>query len=463
MTTAAPDGATDVATGVEELKLERNGVTNGNGVHADVEHDNDTSADEADDGATATNGSADKKKKKKKPKKKKKAAAAVVQTEPPTVPVSSFFKNGVYPIGECHDYIGDNAYRTTSEELRAKERQFLEDDCELVYNYNTARKAAEVHRQVRAYARKAIKPGMTMTEIANLIEDGTRALVEENGMEAGIGFPTGLSLNHVAAHYTPNAGDSIVLQAEDVLKVDIGVQVHGRIVDSAFTLNFEPTYDNLLLAVKEATETGVKTAGIDVRMGEIGTAIQEVMESYEVEVNGKNLPGKSRGHRGVGLVKSIRNLTGHSIAPYQIHAGKSVPIVAQPEDREEYNTKMEEGEYFAIETFGSTGQGYVREEGACSHYAKNIYASRVPLSLQSSKKLMNTINKNFGTLPWCRRYLDRLGESNYLLALRDLVDKDLVTAYPPLADVPGSMTAQFEHTILLRPTCKEILSRGDDY
>ena len=29
----------------------------------------------------------------------------------------------------------------------------------------------------------------------------------------------------------------------------------------------------------------------------------------------------------VFAVKSIRNLNGHSIAPYQIHAGKTVPIV----------------------------------------------------------------------------------------------------------------------------------------
>ena len=46
--------------------------------------------------------------------------------------------------------------------------------------------------------------------------------------------------------------------------------------------------------------------------------------------------------------------TGHSIAPYQIHAGKSVPIVRGGE-----TTKMEEGEFYAIETFGSTGKGYV--------------------------------------------------------------------------------------------------------
>jgi len=49
---------------------------------------------------------------------------------------------------------------------------------------------------------------MSMTEIAESIEDGTRALVEENGLEAGVGFPTGLSLNNCAAHFTPNAGDN---------------------------------------------------------------------------------------------------------------------------------------------------------------------------------------------------------------------------------------------------------------
>jgi methionyl aminopeptidase len=49
-----------------------------------------------------------------------------------------------------------------------------------------------------------------------------------------------------------------VLKQSDVLKVDIGVQVSGRIVDSAFTLNFEPTYDRLLEAVKDATNTGVR-------------------------------------------------------------------------------------------------------------------------------------------------------------------------------------------------------------
>ena len=75
------------------------------------------------------------------------------------------------------------------------------------------------------------------------------------------------------------------------------------------------------------------------RLCDIGAAIQEVMESYEVELDGKTFQ-----------VKAIRNLNGHSIGAYQIHAGKSVPIVKGGEA-----TKMEEGEFFAIETFGSTG------------------------------------------------------------------------------------------------------------
>ena len=89
--------------------------------------------------------------------------------------------------------------------MRYNERMAMEDP---ETTYSSIRRAAEVHRQVRKYARKTIKPGMNMTEIANLIEDGTRALVEEDGLESGIGFPTGLSLNHCAAHYSPNPGDT---------------------------------------------------------------------------------------------------------------------------------------------------------------------------------------------------------------------------------------------------------------
>ena len=214
------------------------------------------------------------------------------------------------------------------------------------------RQGAEIHRQVRQWAQKNIKPGQTLTEIAEGIENGVRALTGHPGLEegdnikGGIAFPTGLNLDHIAAHYSPNAGNKTVLSKDNVMKVDFGVHINGRIVDSAFTMSFDPMYDNLIEAVKAATNTGIKEAGIDARMGEIGAAIQETMESYEVEINGETFP-----------VKCIRNLNGHDIQQWRIHGGKSVPIVKSND-----NTKMEEGEVFAIETFGSTGNGYVRDD-----------------------------------------------------------------------------------------------------
>lgn len=87
------------------------------------------------------------------------------------------------------------------------------------------------------------------------------------------------------------------------------------------------------------------------------------------------------------------------------------------------------------------------------------FSFRVP----RAKQLLTTITKNFGTLAFCRRYLDRIGEEKYLLALKSLVDAGAVNPYPPLCDTKGCYTAQYEHTILLKPTRKEVLSRGDDY
>jgi len=178
-------------------------------------------------------------------------------------------------------------------------------------------------------------------DIVNKIEDANRILVEANMLEQGIAFPTGVSLNHCAAHFTPNPGDDKVLHKDDVCKVDFGTHVRGLIIDCAFTVAFNPIYDNLVLAVKEATNTGVRESGIDVRLNEIGEAIQETMESFEVEIGNKTY-----------IVRPVKNLNGHVIGPYRIHGGKSVPIVKGTAS----NVKMDEGELYAIETFGSTGK-----------------------------------------------------------------------------------------------------------
>ncbi|KAF7719933.1 Methionine aminopeptidase 2 [Penicillium ucsense] len=392
------------------------------------------------------------KKKNKKRKKAKKKATGLTQTSPPRVPVADLFPSGRYPTGEFQEHpVVENTVRITSEEHRHKARTHLEDDSFL----NDYRKAAEVHRQVRRWTQETARPGKTLTEIAEGIDNGVRALLDNNGLESGaglvsgLGFPTGLALNHCVAHYNPNPGQKeVVLQSSDVMKVDFGVHINGWIVDSAFTMSFDPTYDNLLAAVKDATNTGIKNAGIDVRISDVSAAIQEAMESYEVEINGKTYP-----------VKPVRNLSGHNIKQYQIHGGKSIPFVKTRDQ-----TKMEEGEIFACETFGSTGRGSIIDGPGVYGYGKNPHApKKITAPLASARSLYQTINENFGTLVFCRRYLERLGVGRYLAGMNYLISQGVVEMYPPLMDVAGSYSAQFEHTFLLRESGKEIISRGDDY
>jgi len=339
------------------------------------------------------------------------------QTSTPSKPITELFPKGGFPEGEIQEYREGNEWRKTNAEKREAEKISVD-------LYENIRRAAEAHRQVRVYAQSFIKPGIKLIDMCEKIEDMSRKLVGDDGLRSGIAFPTGCSLNHVAAHYTPNSGDNTVLQYNDVMKVDFGTHVNGHIVDCAFTVAFDPKYDQLLQAVKDATNTGIKEAGIDVRLCDIGEAIQEVMESYEVELDGKTYQ-----------VKPIRNLNGHSIGAYQIHGGKSVPIVKGGEA-----TKMEEGEFYAIETFGSTGKGFVNEDLECSHYMKNFDAPHVPLRMARAKSLLGHINKRYDTLAFCRRYLDRDGETKYLMALKNLCEVGIIQPCPPLCDIKGSLS-----------------------
>lgn len=209
---------------------------------------------------------AKKKNKKNNKRKKKKTSVAkrtTPQTTPPRVAVADLFRGQPFPQGEIVEYAAknDNLQRTTAEETRHL-AVLNEMNDEFLNDY---RKAAEVHRQVRHHVQAVAKPGVTMSYLAQEIEEGVRALVGHPGIEpgdalkGGLAFPAGLCLNNVAAHWTPNPGSKdIVLQHDDVLSVDFGVHVNGRIVDSAFTLAANPVYDNLLAAVKAATNTGLK-------------------------------------------------------------------------------------------------------------------------------------------------------------------------------------------------------------
>lgn len=155
---------------------------------ADEVNEDDASGDENEGNV----GDADKKKKKKKKNKSKAKPDVGVkakQTDPPTIPITQLYPNGDFPEGEIqmHPTFTDDRMakdRFTSEEKRALDR--LHTDI-----YNELRLAAEAHRQTRQYIQKWVKPGMTMIEICERLETTSRKLIDENGLDAGLAFPTG--------------------------------------------------------------------------------------------------------------------------------------------------------------------------------------------------------------------------------------------------------------------------------
>jgi methionyl aminopeptidase len=368
-----------------------------------------------------------------------------------------------YPAGTEHDYELDLKARMhgrSEAEFIASERLLLDTEV------RDLRRAAEAHRQVRGFLRdnNIMRPGMRLYDIAEQIEAASRHFSaggpdDEGSLSSGVAFPTGLSINHIAAHDSAmGPSDMRTLGADDVMKVDIGVHVNGRIIDSAWTVHHNDKFDPLIETVREATYAGIRAAGVDVHILDIGDAVEEVLDAGEISLDGRDpVP-----------IRAIRNLNGHSIGPYRIHAGKTVGITRSTmsaEDRaRDPRNRMEEGELYAIEVFASTGKGYCAEAGECSHYMMDYDAAHVPLRLPSAKRVLSIIRKEYGTLAFSSRDLQRVaGDTKVMGGLRCLVDAGIINMYPPLVDEKGCYTAQFEHTLILRPTCKEVLSKGSDY
>lgn len=305
-------------------------------------------------------------------------------------------------------------------------------------------KAGKIHKQIRCEIEEWIKPGLLMIDIANKIETRIKELTLfdiNNPTNSGIGFPTGLSLNECAAHWTPNLGDKTILKKNDVCKIDYGIHFNGIIIDSAFTVSFNPIYDKLLEASKSSTELAIKMSGPDTILGEIGEAVEENMNSYEIEINGELKP-----------ITTIKNLTGHKIEPYKIHADKSVPNF-----KIDYPERMLENEYYAIETFSSTGSGITTEGNDCSHFMIDYNKNYKDISLANKdKKYFEIIESKFSTLAFCNRWLNDYGIPNKVL--KNLCATGIINKYPPLNDIKGSYTAQFEHSIFIKDKGNLVLS-----
>jgi len=281
-------------------------------------------------------------------------------------------------------------------------------------------RAGWVASRVKERAAKEVKPGVRVVDIANSLES---YIVELGGMPA---FPVNISINSEAAHRTAYLGEESVIPEESVVKVDVGVHVNGFIADTAITLDFSGRMAQLVEAVNDALEKALKHVKPGVRVSDVGALIERTI--------------RSRGF------KVVRNLSGHSLDRYVVHAGETVPNYREALNLSRFKTSSA----YAIEPFASTGRGLVSSEKRVYIYA----VRRVDIEQGVHElRVLEEVYRRVRTLPFTERWfpelVSELGLQEFRKTLLELAKQGYLIAYPVLSDVPGSYVAQAEETVLI--------------
>ncbi len=282
-------------------------------------------------------------------------------------------------------------------------------------------RAGEIAAHVRDFVERIVRPGMKILDLAEMVE---KKIVEMGGKPA---FPCNISMNWEAAHRTPIIGDELVIPEGSVVKIDIGVHVDGYIADTAVTVSFNPKYESLLNAVKEALEKVLRVVSAGVRFSEVGRIVEDTLRAHGF--------------------KPIKNLSGHSLDRFIIHAGESIPNYHERLSLSRFKANRA----YAIEPFGTDGKGFVVESDTITIYALWKTGKIKGLTLDE-RRLFTAIRERFKTLPFTERWLSDVFENN-VEKLRNILaklsKKKIIYGYPILVEVGNGMVAQFEHTILI--------------
>lgn len=285
-------------------------------------------------------------------------------------------------------------------------------------NFENYIRAGKIASEVREYARTQDHTGRTLSEICNDVEN---EIFKRGGEPA---FPVNVSLNDIAAHYTAEPNDPIIVKNSDVLKIDVGVHIDGYIADTAVTVSFDSKYQDLIDIAQRALDEAIGIARSNTRVSDIGRIIEKTITKYGC--------------------KPIQNLSGHSLEQYTIHAGKSIPNIWTI--GHSFNLSVDN--VYAIEPFVTTkdGQGIVYEGKI-----KNIFgiASRKRTKDQKADELLEYLWTKFKTLPFALRWVIKdYEEKEASSLLQTLLKKKNVHAYPILVEGANRIVAQAEHTII---------------
>ncbi len=283
-------------------------------------------------------------------------------------------------------------------------------DSEILEKY---KKAGAIAKQVLEYGKSLVKEGSLVLDIAELIEEKT---IELGGQ---IAFPVNIGINETAAHFTPLLNDNAVIRNEDYVKIDVGVHIDGYIGDTALTVR-PAGKDELIVCSEKMLETALKMFTPGTKICEIGEAIENVAKEF-----GFN---------------PIRNLTGHGLEQYNLHAGVTIPNI-----KNESNKILQQGEVYAVEPFCTTGTGFVKDHEPCLIF---LYMNDSPVRMPEARKIIELAKTKYSRLPFAKRWLQ-----NYFSPLKlEMALKHLGNSlhrYAQLREVSGKPVAQSEHTVIV--------------
>jgi len=280
--------------------------------------------------------------------------------------------------------------------------------------------AGRIARDVKKFAREMIKPQMKLIEIAEAID----AKITDFGGEPA--FPVTLSLNDIAAHYTPASNDETI--AEGILKVDIGVHVEGFIADTAFSIDLTPEkkFENMIQLNEKILENITRTIEPRIEVCRIGDVAQDTLESWN----------KKEGTR----YSIIKSLSGHALAQDTIHAGLTISNYRNSNRFELQDIA------FAIEPFVTTGVGEIYEGNVGGIFVLN---SDEPVRDKDSREVLKFVRENYKTRPFCSRWLERKNFNKLKFVLSNLVKQGILHEYPMLIEKSKMPISQVENTFLI--------------
>ncbi|MEM5812553.1 MAG: type II methionyl aminopeptidase [Candidatus Aenigmatarchaeota archaeon] len=275
-------------------------------------------------------------------------------------------------------------------------------------------KAGRICADIRKEIQEILKPGTKLIDIAETIE---KKILQKGAKPA---FPVNISLNEIAAHYTPSHNDQKAISKGDLVKIDIGVHVDGYIGDTAFTYCSEP--NPLVKCSEECLKAAIEIIKPGITISEISSRIEETAKSHSLGV--------------------IVNLTGHMLDRYVFHGSPSIPNISNNSKH-----KLKEGDVIALEPFITTANGYVKESGTAEIYR---YLMDKPVRLPEARKILEMAKQEYDELPFAKRWLYKhFSPIKVSLAIRQLEEVGAIESYPVLRESEGRPVAQSEHTIIV--------------